>query len=31
MIENDLHRKLRRERGFDGGVKVAREKAPFIW
>lgn len=31
MIEKDVNRKLRRERGLDGGIKVVREKVPFIW
>ena len=31
MIENDVNRKLRRERGLDGGIKTVREKVPFIW
>jgi len=31
MIENDVTRKLRRERGVDGGIKIVREKVPFIW
>jgi hypothetical protein len=31
MIDNDINRKLRRERGLDGGIKVAREKVAFIW
>jgi hypothetical protein len=31
MIDNDVNRKLRRERGLDGGIKVAREKVAFIW
>ena len=31
MIEKDVNRKLRREKGLDGGIKVVREKVPFIW
>jgi hypothetical protein len=31
MIDNDINRKLRRERGLDGGIKVVREKVAFIW
>ena len=31
MIDNEIHRKLRRERGLDGGIKVVREKVAFIW
>lgn len=31
VIDNDVTRKLRRERGLDGGIKIAREKVAFIW
>jgi len=31
MIDNEVARRLRRERGLDGGIKLVREKAPFIW
>ena len=31
MIDNEVSRKLRRERGLEGGIKVVREKVPFIW
>jgi hypothetical protein len=31
MIENEVHRKLRKDRGLDGGVKLVREKVPFIF
>ena len=31
-VENDVIRKMKRERGVEGGgVKLVREKVPFIW
>ena len=32
QIENEVLRKIKRERGVEGGgVKIVREKVPFIW
>lgn len=31
MIDNEVTRKLRKERVLDGGIKIVREKVPFIW
>ena len=31
VIDGEVSRKLRRERGLDGGIKIVREKIPFIW
>lgn len=31
MIDNEVARKLKKERGLEGGVKIVREKVPFIW
>jgi len=31
MIESEVIRKIRRERGVDGGIKYLREKIPFLW
>jgi len=31
MIDNEVTRKMRKERVLDGGVKLVREKVPFIW
>lgn len=31
MIDNEVTKKLKKERGLEGGVKLVREKVPFIW
>ena len=31
QIEAEVERKLGKERGLDGGIKLVREKAPFAW
>lgn len=31
MIDNEVTRKMRKERVLDGGIKLVREKVPFIW
>ena len=31
QIEAEVERKIGKERGLDGGIKLVREKAPFMW
>ena len=31
MIDTDVARKLKKDRGLDGSIKLVREKVPFIW
>lgn len=31
LIENEVVRRLKRDRGVEGGIKAVREKVPFMW
>ena len=31
MIDNEVARKIKKERGLEGGIKLVREKVPFIY